>query len=229
MPQTFAQKVIRFNQNLHFAGTLPPGFRVMNPFLDNPETMTLVTQFYQKYYADTAPRKLILGINPGRHGAAVTGIPFTDTKRLETVCGIQMHSAKSHEISSVFIYDMIAAYGGAAAFYKAFFITSLFPLALIRQNGAGKWVNANYYDDGALFASVKDFMIYSVRAHIEMGIDTAEVFVLGQKNAAFLQKLNAEAKLFGKLIPLDHPRYIQQYKLKERDLFIARYLEAFSA
>lgn len=228
MSQTFAQKVIRFNQNLHFAGRLPNGFRVLNPFLDNPETVEVMAQFYSKYYNDTKTRKLILGINPSRYGAGVTGVPFTDTKRLESVCGIKMQSAKTHEISSVYVYEVIAAYGGPAAFYRDFYINSPFPLAIIRENGKGGWVNANYYDDKALFAAVKDFMIETIRAHISLGLYTEEVFILGRKNATFLQQLNAEAKLFGKLTPLDHPRYIQQYKSKTRDLYVADYLEAFS-
>jgi hypothetical protein len=228
MPKTFAQKVIQFNQNLHFTGKLPTGFRVLNPFLDNPETVTIMKEFYQKYYNDIHPRKLILGINPSRHGAGVTGVPFTDTKRLESVCGITMHSARTHEISSVYVYAVIAAYGGPEAFYSRFYINSPFPLAIIRQNPSGGWVNANYYDDKALFASVKDFMIDRIREHISLGLYTEEVFILGRKNAAFLQKLNAEARLFGKLTPLDHPRYIQQYKSKTRDIYIANYLEAFT-
>ena len=32
-----------------------------------------------------------------------------------------------------------------------------------------------------------------------MGLDTSKVFVLGTKNALFIQKLNKEEKLFGTL------------------------------
>ena len=101
--QTFADNVIQFNQNLHSPAQLPSGFRVINPFLDNAETMGVMQQFYRKYYNDLNLRKFIVGINPGRHGAGVTGVPFTDTKRLESVCGIKMNSAATHEVSSVFV------------------------------------------------------------------------------------------------------------------------------
>ena len=37
-------------------------------------------------------------------------------KRLESVCSIRMESAHGHEISSVFIYDLIEAYGGTGTF-----------------------------------------------------------------------------------------------------------------
>src|SRR5690606_37625757 len=134
---------------------------------------------------------------------------------LDTVCGIKMQSAHTHEISSVFMYDMIAAYGGAKDFYKNFYINSPFPLAIVREAKGGQLLNANYYDEKDLFENVKDFMLMSLKKHISLGLDTSEVFVLGKKNADFISKLNKEAKLFERLTVLEHPRYIQQYKSKE--------------
>jgi len=228
MKKTFADHVIDFNRHLHYVGELPDDFRVMNPYMDNPETMEVMQQFYHKYYNDFGPRKFMIGINPSRHGAGVTGVPFTDTKRLESVCGIKMQSAHTHEISSVFIYDMIAAYGGATSFYRDFYINSPFPLAIIRRAKDGKWLNANYYDDPKLFEMVKDFMIASLKKHISLGLDTTEVFILGKKNADFIRKINHKEKLFEKLTVLDHPRFIQQYKSKEKQLYIDKYLSALA-
>lgn len=225
---SFADKVIDFNRNLSYPGKLPEGFRVMNPYLDNPETLDVMQQFYRKYYNDEITRKFIVGINPSRHGAGVTGVPFTDTKRLESVCGITMHSAHTHEISSVFIYDMIAAYGGPESFYSQFYINSPFPLAIVRQSKTGQWLNANYYDDPALFEAVQDFMIVSLEKHISLGLDTSKVFVLGKKNAVFIQKLNQKAHLFDRIEILEHPRFIQQYKSKEKHAYIDKYLLALS-
>lgn len=224
MSMNFADKVIAFNRELSYQGTLPEGFRVLNPYLDNPETMDVMREFYHKYYQDRMRRKFIIGINPSRHGAGVTGVPFTDTKRLESVCGIRMHSAHTHEVSSVFVYDMIAAYGGPEVFYKQFYINSPFPLAIVKQAKNEQWLNANYYDDPALFESVKEFMIESLEKHISMGLDTSKVFVLGKKNAGFIQKLNQQVRLFGEIEVLEHPRFIQQYKLKEKQEYIEKYL-----
>ena len=224
MSENFGDKVIDFNRNLNFSGALPEGFQVLNPYIDNPETMEVMKQFYHKYYSDSEQRKFIVGINPSRHGAGVTGVPFTDTKRLESICGITMDSAHTHEISSVFMYDMIQEFGGATAFYKQFYINSPFPLAIVRKTKEGKWLNANYYDDSKLFEMVKDFMILTLRNHINLGLDTSEVYVLGKKNALFIQKLNKEARLFDHLKVLEHPRYIQQYKSKEKQLYIDKYI-----
>lgn len=227
MKERLASKIIRFNRNLQYEGDLPEGYQVMNPFGNNPETMQVMETFYRRFYDDGKRRKFLIGINPSRHGAGVTGIPFTDTKRLESDCGIRMESARTHEVSSVFIYDMIRAYGGAADFYRNFYINSPFPLAIIRRTKNGSWVNANYYDDRQLFEAVQPFMIRSLKAHISIGVHTDKVYILGKKNAQFLEKINQREKLFGELVVLEHPRYIQQYQSKNKDFYINKYLEAF--
>ena len=223
--ENLADKIIEFNKNLTYNGKLPEDFMVLNPYLDNPETLEVMQRFYHKFYNDSLQRKFLIGINPSRHGAGVTGVPFTDTKRLESVCGIKMTSAYTHEVSSVFVYDMIAEYGGAETFYKDIYINSPFPLAIVRKS-KGSWINANYYDDKALFNDVKDFMIDSLKKHISLNIDTSEVFIMGKKNADFISKLNQEADLFKKMTVLEHPRYIQQYKSKEKQLYIDKYVLA---
>lgn len=221
---TIGQRIIAFNKSLQYTGKLPEGFAVLNPYLDNPETLQVMTSFYDKYYNDLAPRKFIIGINPSRHGAGVTGVPFTDTKHLENDCGIPMLSARTHEVSSVFVYDMIAQYGGVAAFYKDYYINSPFPLAIVRKNAQGNWLNANYYDDPELFALTREYMIETLKKHIALGLDTNEVYILGKKNATFLEKLNKEASLFKKMVVLEHPRYIEQYKSKEKQLYIDKFI-----
>jgi hypothetical protein len=225
--KTIAQQIIEYNSTLQFDGQLPQGFAVMNPFADCPETMEVMRKFYTKYYSDNNLRRFIIGINPSRHGAGITGIPFTDTKRLDTECGIKMVTAKSHEVSSVFVYDMIKSYGGTESFFGQFYINSPFPLAIVRCMPDGKTLNANYYDDANLFESVEDFMITTLKKHIAFGLDTSEVFVLGRKNAGYIEKINRKAHLFEKLTVLEHPRYIQQYKSKEKDLYIDKYIRAF--
>jgi hypothetical protein len=227
MVKFLSEKVIEFNKNLNFRDLLPKGFSVLNPYLDNPETLVVMEKFYHTFYNDSHPRNFIIGINPSRHGAGVTGVPFTDTKRLESNCGIKMGSAHTHEVSSVFMYDMIHAYGGVEQFYSDFYINSPFPLAIVRNTKSDTWLNANYYDDNDLFLAVKDFMVESLRTQISFGLATEKVFVLGKKNATFLQKLNKEAKLFNEMVVLEHPRFIQQYKSKEKLDYITKYLHAF--
>jgi len=227
--KTVADKIIAFNKNLLYKGALPAGFRVLNPFRENPETIPVMEQFYHKFYNDQRRRQLIIGINPSRHGAGLTGVPFTDTKRLDQVCGIRMQSVTSHEVSSVFMYDLIEQYGGVKRFYRHFYINSPFPLAIVRAAAPGKWLNANYYDDPALFEAVKPFMIKSLQQHIAIGIDTRKAFVLGKKNETFIRKLNQAVPMFDELITLEHPRFIQQYRSRYKQEYINKYLQLLNA
>ena len=101
---TFAAKVIQFNRALLRPTGLPGGVKTMNPF-ENKEVQNIVELFYSKYYNDDNPRTLILGINLGRLGGGITGIPFTDPERLETDCNIPNNFVKRSEISSIFIHE----------------------------------------------------------------------------------------------------------------------------
>jgi len=218
---TFAEQAIRFNQQLHYTGgPLPEGIRVMNPFTE-PAVMKLVKTFYHQYYDDDQPRRLILGINPGRFGGGLTGIPFTDPKRLVQVCGIPYQGKVTHEPSSVFIYDMIAAYGGIVAFYKDYYISSPCPLGFTTTDAAGKEKNYNYYDSRELTKAVYQFMIENIRKQIALGVNTDRCFCFGTgKNETFLRKLNDEYHFFGEIIALEHPRFIMQYKTASNFILI---------
>ena len=223
---TFAEKVINFNRNLNFTGPLPDGIRVMNPFAESEQVREVSSAFYRKFYNDNELRKLVLGINPGRLGAGATGIPFTDTKRLEEKCGLRI-DADLHEPSSVFVYEVIEACGGVEAFYRKVYINSVCPLGFVRPGKNGKEVNYNYYDSPALTAAVLPFILQSLRRQSAFGVDTERVYCLGTgKNFRFLQQLNEEHRLFGEIIPLEHPRFVMQYRAKQKEAYVRKYVEA---
>lgn len=223
--ESFADRVNAFNRNLNFTGRLPKGIRILNPFQDNPGILPVADSFYNKFYGDEGNRRLILGINPGRLGAGATGIPFTDTKRLQEVCGLEGTDFQTHEPSSVFIYKVIEAFGGPESFYSKYYINSVCPLGFVRKKEDGKWVNYNYYDDPRLFKAVKPFILQSLKTQLNFGISGVTCWVLGKKNADFLAQINRETGFFKRLIPLDHPRYIVQYKARYLEEYVSRYLE----
>ena len=226
---TFAQHVIQFNTSLNLTTALPSGIAVMNPFAENSHALAVSSAFYQKYYNDTQPRKLILGINPGRHGAGVTGIPFTDTKRLTKFCDLSIPAISTHEISSVFIYEVIQQYGGVSKFYQDYYINSISPLGFVIKDQKGREKNYNYYDSKDLQKTLKTFIIKSIKAQLAFGIDTENCYCLGTgKNYAYLSALNDEMGFFKNIIPLEHPRYIMQYKSKQRPFYIDKYLEVLN-
>lgn len=229
MALSFADKVITFNSKLQYKGSLPEGIRIMNPFRENSQALAVSSLFYKKYYDDHHARHLILGINPGRLGAGATGVPFTDPKRLKEKCGISFEGPQLHEPSSVFIYEMIDAYGGAAAFYRQYYIHSVCPLGFTKVDANGKETNYNYFDSKLLQNAVLPFIEWNIQQQINMGCDTEICFCLGRsKNYQFLEALNNQKKWFGAIIPLEHPRFIMQYKSKEKQAYIDDYLRKLS-
>jgi hypothetical protein len=222
---TFAGKVIEFNSSLEFKGILPQGIRIMDPFRESAVVRELASEFYNKYFSDNKLRTLILGINPGRFGAGSTGIPFTDTKRLNENCGIPFTAFRTHEPSSAFIYEMIGAYGGVKEFYSRYFLSAICPLGFTREGKNEKPVNFNYYDTKELERIVYPFILETLKKQIGFGVDTSVCYCLGiGKNEIFLRKLNKEHHFFEKIIPLEHPRYIMQYKAKLKEEYIGKYL-----
>ena len=216
---TFADHILRFTKDLSFPFQLPDEIEVMNPFIDN-YTMKVCKTFYEKYYSDQNKRVMIIGINPGRFGGGVTGIPFTDPIRLQNNCGIENEWLQRQELSSLFIYEVINSFGGTNAFYKKFYITAVSPLGFTRHNK-----NLNYYDDKNLEKDIKSFVVDCMNKQLQFGIDRTAAYCLGDgKNYKYLFKLNEEQKFFKKIIALSHPRFIMQYKLKKKNEYIKLYL-----
>jgi hypothetical protein len=222
----FGDQVISFLKELHFGGELPEGISVMNPFTGNPDIPDIISEFYRKYYSDNKLRHMIIGINPGRFGAGTTGIPFTDTVRLKEKLGLDLPGRKTHEPSSVFMYEMIDRYGGAGKFYNDFFITSVSPLGFTRTGPKGGPVNYNYYDSPELTRAILGFSVESLYRQLEFGISKDLCFCLGTgKNFRFLQKLNDEHGFFSRIEPLEHPRFIMQYRAKQKERYLDLYVE----
>ena len=217
---TLADQILSFYKALKFPVALPKGVEVMNPF-QNPDVFNLCEKFYHQFYSDSQPRKLILGINPGRLGGGTTGIPFTDPIKLENICGIPNSLQKKSELSADFIYRMIESYGGTKRFYSKFIFSSVCPLGFTKDG-----INMNYYDDKSLEQKARDFIISSIQAQLKFEIDREICFCMGEgQNYKYLLKLNSEKSFFGKIIPLPHPRFIMQYRRKKLPEFLDLYVQ----
>ena len=172
---------------------------------------------------------MIVGINPGRLGAGVTGVPFTDSYRLLEKCGIVIDGLVTYEPSSVFVYDVVDAYGGAESFYRDFYITSVSPLGFVKFNSKNREVNFNYYDDAVLQQVIEPFIIASLEHQLDFGIDRSCCFCMGtNKNYNYLSQLNWQKGYFREIVPLEHPRFVMQYRLKQKEDYIKKYIAAFS-
>lgn len=222
---TFADRVNHFNKELSLDANLPEHIEVLQPFRDAGVFKTAAA-FYNKYYNDNNERVLIMGINPGRLGGGSTGVPFTDPKRLAERCGIAFEGRTTHEPSSAFIYDMIDAYGSIDAFYDRFYITSVCPLGFIKKDEQGREKNYNYFDSAALQRAVGPFIEWNIKQQIAIGCSTEVCYCLGSsKNYAYLLELNKHKRFFKQVIPLEHPRFIMQYRAREKDRYIQDYLQ----
>lgn len=217
---SLARRILDFNRSLRPDWRLPAHVELLYPY-DGEETWRAMEAFYQKYYDDGYPRIGIFGINPGRFGAGVTGVPFTDPIRLETECGISNDFDKKPELSSDFVYRIVNAWGGPEAFYRRFYITSLSPLGFTKD---GK--NYNYYDDKKLERAVEPYIIDNIRAQIGLGISNEVAFCMGQgQNMKYFGRLNQEHGFFRQVLPLPHPRWVMQYRRKRLEEFKSLYLE----
>ncbi|HEU5291583.1 MAG TPA: uracil-DNA glycosylase family protein [Cyclobacteriaceae bacterium] len=221
---TVADQILSFYKKLNSPTALPRGVQVMNPF-QNKEVFELCKKFYYQFYNDSQPRKLIMGINPGRLGGGMTGIPFTDPVKLEKLCGIPNSLQKKSELSADFIYTMIESFGGTQLFYSKFLFSSVCPLGFTK-NG----INMNYYDDQSLEKKTREFIISSIQTQLKFSIDREICFCMGEgQNYKYLLKLNSEYSFFNKIIPLPHPRFIMQYRRKKLHEFVNMYTQKLKA
>lgn len=217
MAGTFGARVNKFYLSLT-PPKVPRGIHVMNPYVD-PRTRACVKSFLSSYFDDSSPRTLMLGINPGRFGSGLTGVTFTDPYALTNECGISHEFTGQRELSADFVYRVINALGGPAAFYQRLFLSAVCPLGFTR-----KGINVNYYDDKRLEKAVTPFIVESIEHHLKFGVHQDHVVILGRgKNAEYFGKLNEKHRWFGHVHALDHPRFIMQYRRKKLDAYIAEY------
>lgn len=219
-----SEKVLRFLKSLEIQAALPKGVEVLNPYQDKT-AFGFCEKFYRKFYSDSNPRTLIIGINPGRLGGGLTGIPFTDPIKLQERCGIENELPKRVELSADFIHLVIDAVGGLEKFYAKFYFSSVSPLGFTKH---GK--NLNYYDIPELQKALKPFIVKSMQTQLSFGLNTKTLFVLGEgKNFDYVQSLNDEFKFFKNVVPLSHPRFVMQYKRKQLPNYINEYVRKLQA
>ena len=220
---TFGDRVLDFYKNIGLTNRLPKGVEAMNPY-EMPQVITYVELFLKKYFSDNQNRVFVFGINPGRFGAGLTGVTFTDPVALEKFCGVKNDLLKKRELSSEFIYRFIEHWGGVEKFYKDYFLTAVSPLGFVRN---GK--NYNYYDEPTLLQVLKPFIVETLGRQIAFGARQHAAILLGTgKNQKMFAELNQEHRFFKEIYALDHPRFIMQYRRRLLPDYLKKYKEVFS-
>lgn len=221
---TFADQVIQFHLHLHPPGKLPGGVTTLNPYHE-PEGQRVFKAFFLKYYHDLTLRHYLFGINPGRFGAGITGISFTDPIRLSQVCGISNEFQPRPELSSEFIYRVVDTMGGPAEFFRNFYLTAVSPLGFVKNH-----LNINYYDDKKLSHIIEPFAIRCIQTQVAFGCHRDIGICIGQgQNFMFFQKLNEQFGWFNKILALPHPRWVMQYRRKQLSRYVDEYVHTLSA
>jgi hypothetical protein len=216
---TFAQRVIEFYRRLRPPRLGDLDVDILFPYRD-PDVRACMETFYRKFLSDTRSRVFIIGINPGRFGAGTTAVPFTDPVSLEKI-GIANDFPKRRELSAEFIEALVGRFGGAKKFYRNFFITAASPVGFTRGG-----LNYNYYDNRQLQDAVTPFIIRKMREQLEFGARRDVAMVLGTgKNFSFLNRLNEQQKFFDRLLVVDHPRFVMQYRRRK----VPEYLDKYEA
>lgn len=219
---TFSDRVVRFFDSLQTPKDLPLDVEVVYPYR-HTDVRQAMENFYYTYFNDTNQRLFVLGINPGRFGSGMTGVPFTDPVALETHCGITNPFDKKRELSSEFVYRFIEAYGGPKKFYADFFPSAISPVGFIHNSK-----NYNYYDDSVFCKALRPFIVETLQEQISFGAKPTVILFGTGKNKKFFTELNSTYHFFDTVLALEHPRYIMQYKRKLVDVYVKKYLDVFS-
>lgn len=209
-----SDKILKFYRRLKLPQGIAHDIEVLNPFQEW-RVQQIIADFYSRFYRDANKRVFLIGINPGRFGAGITGLPFTDPIRLREVLP-KYQLPGGRELSSVFIYEVIEAFGGLEKFYGKFYFTSVSPLGFIFQ---GK--NLNYYDSPSLFESLKPWMKSQMEDQLTGWGDESIAVVIGKgHNLKHFEALNGTNRWFKEVISIPHPRWVMQYRLRKKDFYI---------
>lgn len=218
--ETFAGFVEQFLTSITIPGNLPNGIEVLQPYHD-PEVRRVLNEMCSRHYASASTRIGVWGINPGRFGAGITGLAFTDPWAVQHDLGIPTSLSGRREMSAEFISMVIAAYGGADVFYNDVYMSALSPLGFIR-NG----ININFYDDPALQKMMTPHIIRWMTEVFAHGVQRNVTILLGSgKLRTYMERSVREAVGVSEVIYLDHPRYIMQYRRRDIDRYVELYVE----
>ena len=217
----FGERVLKFYGQLQLPKNIPPEFSLIAPHLDKGAQMYMQL-FFRKFFALNEKRIFVLGINPGRFGSGITGVPFTDAVALENACGIPNMSKKRKELTSQFIYWFIESWGGPKIFFEDFFLSAVCPIGFER-NG----VNRNYYDK-EIFGTIKHYLVSTLKRQCALGAECVAIVLGMGNNQRVFDKLNDEYCFFESVHVLEHPRFIMQYRRKYVDEYLLKYQQTFN-
>lgn len=217
---SFGTDIERFLMSMRYDGVLPIGIEILDPYKD-PEVKRVIHEMVSRYYTGDHLRIGVWGINPGRFGAGVTGLSFTDPWAVKSVLGIETTLDGRRELSAEFISMVIEAYGGPQVFYRDVYMCALSPLGFIK-NG----ININFYDDPVLMREIVPFVISSLQEQHAAGLVSDRCIVFGTgKLKTFTEREVKDVMGYTTIEYLEHPRFIMQYRRSQVPSFVEKYVD----
>ena len=222
--RSFGDFVEHFLTSVSISVDLPPGISVLRPY-DSNEVRRVVHAMCTTYYGGARSRLGVWGINPGRYGAGLTGLSFTDPWAVKNDLGIETDLSGRREISAEFVSKVMHSYGGAHRFYEDVYLTALCPLGFVKDGN-----NINFYDDSALQDRLAPQMVTWMQTQLEAGLHHDAAIVLGTgKLRRFVEDHIRRHVPFTRVVYLEHPRYIMQYRRKYVDEYVQKYVETIAS
>ena len=157
---------------------------------------TNVNAFYTRYVFPHKQRVALCGINPGRLGAGISGVPFVDMAFLSEL--LKTTLAMKTERSAQFFRKVVQHYG-CERFYASVYVTNFSAFGF--QKGRK---NLNYYD---LPNEIQDKLGEWFKAEMEL-MRISEIIPCSQVVEYTLRKLQAKGLITAKVHkPLPHPNW----------------------
>ena len=170
---------------------------ILTGFIENKD---LVNNFYKQVYSEIQPRIVLCGINPGRHGAGKTGVPFLDYLSLSKFFPDIKNTDREH--SAQFVYKVIESYG-KDRFFNSVYLTnySWFGFETISNNHRK---NVNYFE---LPKNIQSVIEESFLEEMEI-LQPKYIIPLSEKVEQSLKDLKRRRRLDYEIMPrLKHPYY----------------------
>jgi hypothetical protein len=88
----------------------------------------------------------------------------------------------------------------------------------------------NYYELEFIRNKWKPYFIECMETQLAAGGNREKAYILGQgENYAYFKKLNDDYGFFSKLVSLPHPRWVMQYRFRQKSSFVNNYIRNLTA
>jgi hypothetical protein len=192
--------------------------KILSSFLVNKSN---IIEFHKKYVEPNAPKIVICGINPGRNGAGLTGIPFIDFASLSQM--LPDIKQNDWEQSAKFFFSVIQEFG-IETFYKNFHVTNISWFGFSRID---KQKNVNYFEKD-ISTEIAIYLIDKFVEEMEL-INPDYIIPLSKTVFYELESLKKRNKIKAEIgICLNHPSWVTTYRSKDLSKWKQKYVDILS-